>query len=657
MGNNIVQMDIGKFFSLSMDLLCVAHSDGYLKAVNPAFTSVLGYSEEELLGKPLIDFIHPDDRASTMNEVKKQLDGKPTIYFENRYLCKNGSYKWLAWNAVADIQTGHLYAIARDITQSKKMDATLRSIAFDVLPETGEDFLLQMTKSLANALGTRYVFISETPREDSSMIGTACLISDGELAENFSYDLKGTPCEKVYELGIAVYPSGVAAMFPEDPWLEEHNIESYMGVALYGQDGAAIGHIGALDDKPLDDLTYKEAIFKLFATRVSAELRRQRLEAELRESEERFRGLVENIDDVFWIMSPDPREILYVSPAYEKVCGRSRKHLLESPHLWMEYVHPDDKEEALFSLNDWITGKSSAYDTEYRILAKNGETRYIHDRGVFLKDDGSGKTLVAGVARDITERVKTTEAQMRLSKARDYFTSVTAHELRTPLTNLQLLKKLMENISGEAADTETVSQARRVLDNAYQEFDKIISTTDIITDLSLEKLTQRLKPVPLAPLLRYTVNISKHRITEAKRDISINVDISPLESGVTALCDEFYTQKAFLEILSNAIKYTEDGKHLWVSGKVEDNFAHVVFRDEGMGISEYDLETVTHPYYSPANEKTHFSSKYDHLGGGIGLGLTLVKSILESCGGAMKITSPGKNMGTEVTLSLPVHYT
>jgi len=109
-----------RFFSNSLDLLCVAGMDGFFRKVNPAFTRVLGYSEAELLGRPFFDFIHPDDRASTLAEVEKVSSGASTFGFENRYRCLDGSYRMLQWNAVRDQESAQIHATARDITVQKE---------------------------------------------------------------------------------------------------------------------------------------------------------------------------------------------------------------------------------------------------------------------------------------------------------------------------------------------------------------------------------------------------------------------------------------------------------------------------------------------------------------------------------------------------------
>jgi PAS domain S-box-containing protein len=87
-----------RFFALSMDMLCIVHLDGYFLRTNPAFERVLGYSGPELQNRPVFDLLHPDDRDATINEYKKLRAGMPTNSLENRFLCKDGEYKWIAWS-------------------------------------------------------------------------------------------------------------------------------------------------------------------------------------------------------------------------------------------------------------------------------------------------------------------------------------------------------------------------------------------------------------------------------------------------------------------------------------------------------------------------------------------------------------------------------
>jgi PAS domain S-box-containing protein len=111
-----------RFFALSIDMLCIAHFSGYFKRINPAWEKTLGFSREELHSKPMFEFVHPEDRARTLDQNRKVRTGGQALGFENRYLCKDGSYKWLLWNATPDLEHQVIYSVARDITERKRAE-------------------------------------------------------------------------------------------------------------------------------------------------------------------------------------------------------------------------------------------------------------------------------------------------------------------------------------------------------------------------------------------------------------------------------------------------------------------------------------------------------------------------------------------------------
>ncbi|MGL5063955.1 MAG: methyl-accepting chemotaxis protein, partial [Microcoleus sp.] len=115
-----------RFFTLSLDLLCIADFEGKFRRVNPAWVKTLGYTVEELQDQPFLDFVHPEDLEKTLSESAKIAEGVETIAFENRYRCKDGSYKWLSWKSRPLLEEKLMYAVARDISQSKQTIAQLQ---------------------------------------------------------------------------------------------------------------------------------------------------------------------------------------------------------------------------------------------------------------------------------------------------------------------------------------------------------------------------------------------------------------------------------------------------------------------------------------------------------------------------------------------------
>jgi len=115
-----------RFFSLSLDLLCVLSFDGYVKRINPAGEKILGYSLGEMVGQLFIEFVHPDDRETTLKEAESIAAGNNTVGFENRWRCRNGSYKWVAWTATRFCEEELIYGVGRDITEYKQAEAALQ---------------------------------------------------------------------------------------------------------------------------------------------------------------------------------------------------------------------------------------------------------------------------------------------------------------------------------------------------------------------------------------------------------------------------------------------------------------------------------------------------------------------------------------------------
>jgi len=120
--------DRDRLFAVSLDMMAVMGFDGYYRRVNPAFEQTLGYSQEELLAKPLLDLVHPDDHAATLAEMGKLGAGESTLHFENRLRCADSSYRWVSWTAVPTEDQGLIYAVARDMTPQKEAEAAYQRV-------------------------------------------------------------------------------------------------------------------------------------------------------------------------------------------------------------------------------------------------------------------------------------------------------------------------------------------------------------------------------------------------------------------------------------------------------------------------------------------------------------------------------------------------
>ncbi len=127
--NKPKQVEFERLFDLSLDILGIVGFDGYFKRVNPAVEQVLGYAREEFLAQPLLEFLHPDDRAASAAEMEKIAADETSVSFENRYLCQDGSYKWLVWTVISLVEEGLMYVVGRDVTARKRAEEEILSLS------------------------------------------------------------------------------------------------------------------------------------------------------------------------------------------------------------------------------------------------------------------------------------------------------------------------------------------------------------------------------------------------------------------------------------------------------------------------------------------------------------------------------------------------
>jgi len=225
------------FFEFSNEMLCVADSRGYFVRLNQAWTKILGWSVEELVSRPYVEFVHPDDTQATRREAELLLSGThETISFENRYRSKDGSYRWLAWYAKLDSGSNQLVAAARDITEQKLQAEALR--------ESEERFVAFMNNSPAIAWAKdeqgRIVYFNKA-YEDRFQIRLAewrgktdCDLWPVEIARQFR------------ETDIKVLASGVPVAALQDSQMADGRHASWMSVKFPYRDRYGNHYVGGI---------------------------------------------------------------------------------------------------------------------------------------------------------------------------------------------------------------------------------------------------------------------------------------------------------------------------------------------------------------------------------------------------------------------------
>ena len=298
--------------------------------------------------------------------------------------------------------------VGTDVTPVSELEL-LRSVVEGTAHSTGEDFLRNLVRRVAEAMGVHHAFVSELlPHQ---RIRTLAFWSNGNIVDNIEYDLPGTPCQEVIGGNICHIPSGVQRIYAP----REAGIESYLGVALKSQSGEVLGHLCAFDEEPMPDEPRLLFILQIFAARAGAELERLRVEQQLRASEDRFRDLFDEAPIAYVHEGLDTR-FVRANRAALRILGVKAE---EVPVTYGRSLIPDTP-DAQRRLKEAFESVGRGTDTSGVVL----ELRRKEDgRQIFIQwwskpaPDG---TYTRTMFVDITDRIRMEQEQQRLQAQNVY---------------------------------------------------------------------------------------------------------------------------------------------------------------------------------------------------------------------------------------------
>lgn len=458
------------------------------------------------------------------------------------------------------------------------------------------------------------------------------------------YAIRGTPCERsCTHTDHLVIEDHVAAAYPDDHLLGEIGAASYRGAPIFDEHNRMIGIVFAVDDHPCQDDPIERVFLSLAAKRVSSELSRQDALANLRASEDRFRQLAENIYEVFWVSDVEKQSVIYISPAYECIWGRSCEELYADPQSWIDAIHPEDRERVK---NNALTQQAlGTYDETYRITRTDGATIWIRDRA-FPVRDADGKIIrIVGIAEDITAHKNAEQAHERLQaqlrqaqkmEAIGQLTGGIAHDFNNILasvlgyTSLSLDRfqdSLPEKVREYLMSIQQAGERARDLVAKMLAYARETSGTPQVLD-PLVQVNSAIKM--LAPTLPASVEV----ILEADQHLpAIKVDPVQFHQVVTNLI--INARDAIGEQGQVKIELRLAGTHGAMCDACHEVFtgvfvAIIVF-DDGAGIEPQHLNRIFDPFFTTKS-----------TGKGTGLGLSMVHGIVHDHGGHILVNSlPG----------------
>jgi PAS domain S-box-containing protein len=580
--------------------------------VSKPYADWLQQPVSDILGRPIRDIIGPEAFAQLRPNFEKVLAGHVVRYEEEVQFHGIGP-RWI--NAVytptmdgAGVPDGWV-AVVLDITERRQMEEALRQ------SEQRFARFMHHLPGLAwiKDLEGRYLYANDT----------ALKVFTGSR-------------ERLYgRTDDEVFPPETASQFKQN---DRQALASEAGVqvieTLEHEDGLV--HHSIVSKFPILGPEGEPALVGGMAIDITDHMRAEKV---LAESEERFRQLAENVHEIFWMSDPETTELLYISPAYERVWGQSCQSLYDNPRSFMDAVHPDDQERVRIAvLENQARGEQT--DKEYRVVRPDGSIRWVRDRAFPVKDAAGRFYRLVGIIDDFTEKKLAEEALKEADRRKDDFLATLAHELRNPLAPIRNAAEVFRRT--DLADPRLRS-VRDIIDRQVQQMVRLIDDLLDISRITRGKLQLRKERIELAAVLQSAVEASRPLIDKQSHELTVTLPEEPVYLDA----DPIRLAQVFSNLLNNAAKYTEKGGHVWLTAERQGATVVVSVRDTGIGIAAGHLPRLFEMFsqVAPALERSQ---------GGLGIGLALGRGLVELHGGSVEARSAGLGKGSEFTVRLPV---
>lgn len=559
------------------DAIYTLDAQGRILSANAAAAAVVGFAQDELTGRSVLDVIAPEDRERTARRIASRFkSGDSDEPFVVDVIDRSGRRRTMevASRLIhAPGEPPRLEGFARDITDRKRADTALRTLAAMTAQGRGEDFFRSLVRSIAEALRVAHAQVGVVLDAPAPRVQTLAVWNGDAFAGNDAFDLAGTPGLQVLHQDLCLVPAEARRRFPDDPWLARIQAESYLALRLTGPSDELLGLLILAHTAPFDPNPTQLDMLRVLAARAGAEIARIRATEALRASEERFRQLAEQARDVLWTLDLPSRRFAYLSPSFERITGLSANAILPRARRVLQRINRRDRRRVLETLRDALRDPAAGYAMEYRILCPGGSERWIFDQGVIIRDTRGIPVRVSGVARDITNR-KLTEIALATERSR-------FHELFENSPDaifVESLDGLVLDVNQAACDLHVMRRddliglpvaelvPPQMRSEAQKDFQRLASGELTLCESFSLRSDGTAVPVELRAT-RVTLHHSRAALLIHVRDISARRRAEEFLAGQNRILEWIATGRPVDEVLAELVRVTEarqQGVRCWI---------------------------------------------------------------------------------------------
>ncbi|MFN8208181.1 MAG: PAS domain S-box protein [Bacteroidales bacterium] len=636
--------------------------DGQILFVSKTCKNITGYSSDEFKTDPelMIRIIHPEDLPLVKNHLIQDPDQHTTNSIpEFRIITRSGESKWILHECIPVFGPDGKYlgkrAINREQTFEKRSlsslsekDNIISAINRNISDCVGESFLDSLVLLISQTFGADIVFIAETMILEGPVLRTISAVRNGIKVPGIEIEADKAILENVF-MCREPRPFSIEYFVENDLFDLKPGVCYLTGIPLLDTRKNAIGMLAVVSAKTISNQGHIEETLRSFAHRAAAEMERTHAEKLIRESEEKYKLIIENQTDLVVKVDGNGR-FLFVSPSYCETFGKKESELLGQSFLPL--VHPEDLEQTSLAMESLYKFPYTCH-VEQRAETIRGWRWFAWNDKALLDENNQIKEII-GIGHDITER-KLSELELLQAKQRaeesdrlkTAFLANMSHEIRTPMNSILGFSGLLgrENIQPEKK-----KQYIEIIQNSTRQLLTVINDIIDIAKIEAGQINLSPEPVNLNKLCsQILVFYESERRIRNKTEVEITFIPGMDNRNADLITDGVRLQQILTNLLSNALKFTDSGYIRFGYRRQSNTTLLFYVEDTGKGVAEEKHQLIFQRF---RQEEETFSRQY----GGTGLGLSICKGLIDLFKGKIWVEST-QGQGSVFYFTIPYQST